>query len=70
MKQASVRFAEFLEDEHVSMGITFRTSWRDARDTIERKAPAETDVLEDNDRRRLLDELISKLIKARRSTCC
>ena len=64
-KQASVRFAEFLDEEHVSLGITFRTTWRDARDVIERKAPAETDVLEDNDRRRLVDELVSKLGKVR-----
>lgn len=49
----------------MSLGITFRTTWRDARDAIERKAPAETDVLEDNDRRRLVDELVSKLGKVR-----
>lgn len=65
-KQASARFAEFLDEEYVSLGITFRTIWRDARDAIERKAPAETDVLEDNDRRRLVDELVSKLGKVRR----
>lgn len=64
-KQASARFAEFLDEEYVSLGITFRTTWRDARDAIERKAPAETDVLEDNDRRRLVDELVSKLGKVR-----
>ena len=64
-KQASARFAEFLDEEHVSLGITFRTTWRDARDAIARKAPAETDVLEDNDRRRLVDELVSKLAKVR-----
>lgn len=62
-KQASQRFAEFLDEEYVSLGITFRTLWRDARDAIERKAPAETDILEDSDRRRTLDELVSKLIK-------
>lgn len=61
---ASERFVEFLDEEYLSLGITFRTSWRDARDTIERKAPAETDVLEDSDRRRLLDDLVSKLGKA------
>lgn len=63
-KAASERFAEFLDEEYLSLGITFRTTWRDARDVIERKAPAETDVLEDNDRRRLLDDLVSKLAKA------
>lgn len=62
-KQASLRFIEFLDEEYVSLGITFRTMWRDARDAIERKAPAETDILEDNDRRRVLDDLVLKLIK-------
>lgn len=55
---------EFLDDEYLSLGITFRTTWRDARDAIERKAPAETDVLEDSDRRRLLDDLVTRLGKA------
>lgn len=55
---------EFLNEEYLSLGITFRTTWRDSRDAIERKAPAETDVLEDSDRRRLLDDLVTKLCKA------
>ncbi|CAM9486636.1 unnamed protein product, partial [Ectocarpus sp. 13 AM-2016] len=63
-KLASERFVEFLEEEYLSLGITFRTTWRDSRDVIERKAPAETDVLEDSDRRRLLDDLVTKLCKA------
>lgn len=62
-KHAAGRFSEFLDEEYVSLGITFRTTWRDARDAVERKAPAETDVLEDNERRRILDELVSKLMK-------
>lgn len=63
-KVASERFVEFLDEEYLSLGITFRTTWRDARDAIERKAPAEMDVLEDSDRRRLLDDLVTKLGKA------
>lgn len=62
-KKAAEKFVEFLDDEYVSLGITYRTIWRDVRDSIDRKAPAETDVLDDPDRRRLFDNLIGKLIK-------
>lgn len=62
-KLAAERFAEWLEDEQVTLGVTFRSVWRDVRDAVERKAPADTDVLEENDRRRILDDLVKKLIK-------
>lgn len=62
-KQASERFAQYLDEEHVSLGITHRSLWRECRDAIERKAPAETDILDENDRRRILDDLVKKLIK-------
>lgn len=62
-KAASERFAQFLDEEYVSLGITHRTLWRDTRDAIERKAPAETDILEEGDRRRILDDLVKKLMK-------
>ena len=46
-KKASERFVEFLDEEYVSLGITHRSIWRDVRDSMERKAPGETDVLDD-----------------------
>lgn len=62
-KAAAERFADWLEDEHLSLGLTFRSVWRDVRDAIERKAPADTDVLEETDRRKLVDEMVKKLVK-------
>lgn len=69
-KQASERFAQFLDEEYVSLGITHRSLWRETRDAIERKAPAETDILDENDRRRILDDLVKKLIKVCAPIAC
>ncbi|CAM9130632.1 unnamed protein product, partial [Choristocarpus tenellus] len=62
-KQASDSFRDFLAEEYLAMGITFRTQWRDARDAVERKAPTDTDILEESDKRRILQDLVHKLIK-------